>query len=70
VLPPPERNAVPSHKTKYHENTFYYVIYDQTGRMIIEKTEFSSNFRIGINTLSPGLYVFNLNGETRKLVVK
>jgi hypothetical protein len=51
-------------------STNHIVIYDSTGRIVLQKTEFSPNFRIDINTLAPGLYVFNLNGETRKILVE
>lgn len=67
LYPNPANNFI---NIESKSSTNHFVIYDSTGRVVLQKTEFTPNFRIDINTLSPGLYVFNLNGETRKLVVK
>lgn len=46
----------------------HYVIYDRTGRIVLQKTEPTPTFRIPLTTLAPGVYFFNLNGETTNLV--
>ncbi len=48
----------------------HYVIYDSTGRIVLQKTESTSNFRIPLHTLAPGVYIFNLNGETARIVTR
>ena len=50
--------------------TNHCVIYDNTGRIVLEKTEFTPTFRIALTTLAPGVYIFNLNGESGKIVTK
>ncbi len=67
LYPNPANNFI---NIESKSSTNHFVIYDSTGRIVLQKTEFTPNFRIDINTLAPGVYVFNLNGETRKILVE